>query len=165
MDCRRWVVDDDRSRKKWAVDEDRCRIRWAIDEDRRRRRWAVDEDHRRRRWAVDDEEDDYPPLQLPLQWRDPLSHYPHEDGHRRRRDVDRDRRCEALPVQVEASIDRIDVSFADFNHSLERVCTSVSKLSSAIYSHSLSTDFALARFPLLPHGSPHQHPPSSATSA
>ncbi|KAI0499082.1 hypothetical protein KFK09_019983 [Dendrobium nobile] len=87
---------------------------------------------------------------------------PHEDGHRRRRDVDRDRRCEALQVaQVEASINRIDVSFAHFNRSLERVSTSVSKLSSAICSHALSTDFALARFPPLPHGSSLPHPPHS----
>ncbi|KAI0494814.1 hypothetical protein KFK09_024957 [Dendrobium nobile] len=111
MDCRRWAIDDDRSRRKWAIDEDRRRIRWAVDDDRRRRRWAVD-----------DEEDDYPPLQLPLQWRDPPPHYPREENRQRRRDVDRDRRREALQLaQVEASIDRIDDFCVNFIQSVERI--------------------------------------------
>ncbi|PKU79690.1 putative 1-deoxy-D-xylulose-5-phosphate synthase 2, chloroplastic [Dendrobium catenatum] len=41
-------------------------------------------------------------------------------------------------AQVEALLDRIDALFADFNRYLERVCTSVNKQSSAIYSHTLS---------------------------
>ncbi|KAH0461510.1 hypothetical protein IEQ34_009085 [Dendrobium chrysotoxum] len=41
-------------------------------------------------------------------------------------------------AQVEASLDRIDALFADFNRSLERICTSSIKLSSDIYTHSLS---------------------------
>ncbi|KAL0920723.1 hypothetical protein M5K25_009886 [Dendrobium thyrsiflorum] len=69
---RRSAVDDDRSRRKWVIDEDRCRISWAVEEDRRRRRRAVDNDRRRRRWEVDD----YPPLELPLKWRDPPPEYP-----------------------------------------------------------------------------------------
>ncbi|PKU78028.1 BTB/POZ domain-containing protein [Dendrobium catenatum] len=72
MDCRRSTVDDDRSRRTRAVDEDRRRIRWADDEDRHRRRWAIDDDRRRRRREIDD----YPPLELPLQWRDPPPEYP-----------------------------------------------------------------------------------------
>ncbi|KAH0451664.1 hypothetical protein IEQ34_018963 [Dendrobium chrysotoxum] len=84
----------------------------------------------------------------------------------KRRVIDLDQRREALRVdQVEASLDRIDVFFADFNRSLERICTSAIKLSSDIYSHSLSppgltskTDFALARPP------PPPHPPSCATT-
>ncbi|KAH0449645.1 hypothetical protein IEQ34_020337 [Dendrobium chrysotoxum] len=55
-----------------AVDDDRRRRRWAIDDDRRRRRSAVDDDRRRRRSAADN----YPPLELPLRWRDPPPEYP-----------------------------------------------------------------------------------------
>ncbi|KAI0531340.1 hypothetical protein KFK09_000893 [Dendrobium nobile] len=72
MYCRRSAVDDVRSRRSRAVDEDRRRIRWAVDEDRHRRRWACDDDRRRRRREIDD----YPPLELPLQWRDPPPVYP-----------------------------------------------------------------------------------------
>ncbi|KAL0904632.1 hypothetical protein M5K25_026761 [Dendrobium thyrsiflorum] len=92
MDCRRRsVVDEDRSRRwvvddgryPWVVDEDRRQIGWEVDEDRRRRRWAIEEDRRRRRRAVDNDRrrrrweiDGYPPLELPLKWRDPPPEYP-----------------------------------------------------------------------------------------
>ncbi|XP_020687109.2 extensin-like [Dendrobium catenatum] len=69
---RRSAVDDVRSRRTRAVDEDRRRIRWAVNEDRHRRRWAIDDDRRRRRREIND----YPPLELLLQWRDPPPEYP-----------------------------------------------------------------------------------------
>ncbi|PKU59232.1 hypothetical protein MA16_Dca022594 [Dendrobium catenatum] len=73
MNCgRRSIVDDVRSRRTRAVDEDRRRIRWAVDEDLHRRRWAIDDDRRRRRREIDN----YPPLELPLKWRDPPPEYP-----------------------------------------------------------------------------------------
>ncbi|KAI0515638.1 hypothetical protein KFK09_008304 [Dendrobium nobile] len=111
-----------------------------------KRRWAVDDDRCRRRWAVDDEEDDYPPPQ----WRDPRPHYPHKERRQRRRTVDE--RREAL--RVNAILDRMDASFADFNRSLERIRTTI-KLSSDIYSLSppdltSKVNSALVRPPLPP---------------
>ncbi|PKU65214.1 putative LRR receptor-like serine/threonine-protein kinase [Dendrobium catenatum] len=143
MYCRRSAVDDVRSRRSRAVDEDRRQIRWAVDEDRHRRRWACDDDRRRRRREIGD----YPPLELPLQWRDSPPEYlplelplkwrnplpdhllrnpepliPEFNRHRRRRNADHVQRRETLRLaHVEASIDRIDALCANVLQSVERI--------------------------------------------